>query len=150
VPLRDYHGAGSAQFCLLSAAKHTNAIVVKPQSPAQAFLDNSPWRHCSVVALILSASPCNAHPFSLPTKSLNRPPIHSERRTEKVQLRVSRSDKAKLQAAASPRIDPWAASVVQSALSKEEEMLTERIFALDAKKWVEFQRALDALRPFPD
>lgn len=75
----------------------------------------------------------------------------AERRTEKLDVRVSSSAKAKLQAAASASHRSMSDFVMESALSKAEEMLVERrIFALNAEKWTEFQSALDApTRPLP-
>jgi uncharacterized protein (DUF1778 family) len=72
-------------------------------------------------------------------------PSLTERRTEKLDVRVSRSAKAKLQAAASASHRSMSDFVMESALSRAEEMLAERrIFALNAEKWEEFQAALDA------
>jgi uncharacterized protein (DUF1778 family) len=72
-------------------------------------------------------------------------PRTTERRTEKVDLRVSRAAKAKLQAAAAAAHRSMSDFVMESALSKAEETLAERrIFALDAEKWSAFQAALDA------
>ena len=73
------------------------------------------------------------------------------RRTEKLDVRVSPAAKAKLQAAASAAHRSMSDFVMESALSRAEEMLVERrIFALDAEKWTEFQSALDApTRPLP-
>jgi len=69
----------------------------------------------------------------------------TERRTEKLDLRVSRSAKAKLQAAASASHRSMSDFVMESALARAEETLAERrIFALDAEKWDAFQAALDA------
>jgi uncharacterized protein (DUF1778 family) len=69
----------------------------------------------------------------------------TERRTEKLDLRVSRSAKAKLQAAASASHRSMSDFVMESALSRAEETLAERrIFALDTEKWTAFQSALDA------
>jgi uncharacterized protein (DUF1778 family) len=75
----------------------------------------------------------------------------TERRTEKLDVRVSRSAKAKLQAAASASHRSMSDFVMESALSRAEETLAERrIFALDAEKWAMFQDALDApTRPLP-
>ena len=75
----------------------------------------------------------------------------TERRTEKLDVRVSRSAKAKLQAAASASHRSVSDFVMESALSRAEETLAERrIFALDAEKWASFQAALDApTRPLP-
>lgn len=75
-------------------------------------------------------------------------PIHSvasERRTEKLDLRVSRAAKAKLQAAASAMHRSMSDFVMESALSKADEMLADRrVFTLSPEKWTEFQIALDA------
>jgi uncharacterized protein (DUF1778 family) len=75
----------------------------------------------------------------------------TERRTEKLDVRLSRSAKAKLQAAASASHRSMSDFVMESALSRAEETLVERrIFALDAEKWAAFQAALDApTRPLP-
>ncbi len=71
-------------------------------------------------------------------------PIAPERRTEKLDLRISRAAKAKLQAAASAAHRSMSDFVMESALSKAEEMLAERrIFALAPEKWTAFQAALD-------
>ena len=82
----------------------------------------------------------------MPTRS-----TRAERRTEKLDVRVSPAAKAKLQAAASASHRSMSDFVMESALSRAEEMLLERrIFALDAAKWTEFQSALDApTRPLP-
>jgi len=74
-----------------------------------------------------------------------------ERRTEKLDLRISRSAKAKLQAAASASRRSMSDFVMESALSRAEETLAERrVFALNAEKWARFQAALDApTRPLP-
>jgi uncharacterized protein (DUF1778 family) len=78
-------------------------------------------------------------------------PILTERRTEKLDLRVSPSAKAKLQAAASATHRSVSDFVMESALSRAEETLAERrVFGLDAEKWAAFQAALDApARPLP-
>lgn len=69
----------------------------------------------------------------------------AERRTEKLDVRISRSAKAKLQAAATALHRSMSDFVMESALSKAEEMLAERrIFVLDEEKWAAFQVALDA------
>lgn len=75
----------------------------------------------------------------------------TERRTEKLDVRISRSAKSKLQAAASASHRSMTDFVMESALSKAEEMLAERrIFALNAANWTAFQAALDApARPLP-
>ncbi len=72
-------------------------------------------------------------------------PVVPERRTEKLDVRVSRAAKAKLQAAALATHRSMSDFVMESALSRAEEMLIERrIFALTSEKWTEFQAALDA------
>ena len=75
----------------------------------------------------------------------------AERRTEKLDVRVSPSAKAKLQAAASASHRTMSDFVMESALSRAEETLADRrVFALSAEKWAEFQAALDApTRPLP-
>lgn len=80
--------------------------------------------------------------------------IHSpllERRTEKLDVRVSPSAKAKLQAAASAAHRSMSDFVMESALSRAEETLADRrVFGLGAEKWTAFQKALDAPpRPLP-
>lgn len=77
--------------------------------------------------------------------------ILTERRTEKLDVRVSPSAKAKLQAAAAASHRSVSDFVMESALSRAEETLAERrIFGLDAEKWSAFQAALDAPpRPLP-
>jgi uncharacterized protein (DUF1778 family) len=71
--------------------------------------------------------------------------VATERRTEKLDLRVSRAAKAKLQAAAAAAHRSMSDFVMESALSRAEETLAERrIFALDEEKWTAFQAALDA------
>ncbi len=78
-------------------------------------------------------------------------PIVTERRTEKLDVRVSPSAKAKLQTAASATRRSMSDFVMESALSRAEETLAERrVFGLDAEKWAAFQAALDApVRPLP-
>ena len=75
----------------------------------------------------------------------------TERRTEKLDVRVSPSAKAKLQAAASAAHRSMSDFVMESALSRAEETLAERrVFGLDAEKWAAFQAALEAPpRPLP-
>jgi uncharacterized protein (DUF1778 family) len=77
--------------------------------------------------------------------------IFSERRTEKLDVRVSSAAKAKLQAAASAVHRSMSDFVLESALTRAEETLAERrTFGLDAEKWAAFQAALDApARPLP-
>jgi len=75
----------------------------------------------------------------------------TERRTEKLDLRISPTAKAKLQAAASATHRSMSDFVTESALSRAEETLAERrVFGLDAEKWAAFQAMLDAPpRPLP-
>jgi uncharacterized protein (DUF1778 family) len=75
----------------------------------------------------------------------------TERRTEKLDVRVSPSAKAKLQAAASAVHRSMSDFVMESALSRAEETLAERrVFGLDAERWAAFQAALEApVRPLP-
>ncbi|MGD0941800.1 MAG: DUF1778 domain-containing protein [Terracidiphilus sp.] len=75
----------------------------------------------------------------------------TERRTEKLDVRVSPSAKAKLQAAASAVHRSMSDFVMESALSRAEETLAERrVFGLDAEKWAAFQAALEApVHPLP-
>jgi uncharacterized protein (DUF1778 family) len=77
--------------------------------------------------------------------------IVTERRTEKLDVRVSPSAKAKLQAAASAVHRSMSDFVMESALSRAEETLAERrVFGLDAERWAAFQAALEApARPLP-
>jgi uncharacterized protein (DUF1778 family) len=74
-----------------------------------------------------------------------------ERRSEKLDVRVSPSAKSKLQAAASSVHRSVSDFVMESALSRAEETLADRrTFGLDAEKWTAFQTALDAVpRPLP-
>lgn len=68
-----------------------------------------------------------------------------ERRTEKLDFRVSPSAKAKLQAAASLAQRSVSDFVMDSALARAEETLADRrVFALNAEQWQAFQNALDA------
>jgi uncharacterized protein (DUF1778 family) len=78
-------------------------------------------------------------------------PTLTERRTEKLDVRVSPSAKAKLQAAASAVHRSMSDFVMESALSRAEETLAERrVFGLDAERWAAFQAALEApVRPLP-
>lgn len=69
----------------------------------------------------------------------------TERRTEKLDLRISRSAKARLQAAASASHRSMSDFVIESALSRADEMLADRrIFSLSAGDWAAFHAALDA------
>ena len=71
--------------------------------------------------------------------------LAAERRTEKLDVRISRAAKAKLQAAAAASHRTVSDFVTESALARAEEMLAERkIFVLAAGKWSEFEEALNA------
>lgn len=68
-----------------------------------------------------------------------------ERRTEKLDFRISKSAKSKLQAAASISHRGVTDFVLDSALSKAEEALADRrTFGLDDSAWNALQAALDA------
>lgn len=77
--------------------------------------------------------------------------IVTERRSEKLDVRVSRSAKAKLQAAAAASHRSMSDFVMESALAKAEETLVDRrTFGLNADAWTAFQAALNApVRPLP-
>ncbi len=72
-------------------------------------------------------------------------------RREKLDLRLSSSDKRTLEAAASVSSRSVSDFVRESALSRADEMLADRrVFVLSKAKWTEFQAALDApTRPLP-
>jgi uncharacterized protein (DUF1778 family) len=66
-------------------------------------------------------------------------------RKEKLDLRLSSSDKRTLEAAASVSSRSVSDFVRESALSRADEMLADRrTFVLNKAKWAEFQAALDA------
>jgi uncharacterized protein (DUF1778 family) len=68
-----------------------------------------------------------------------------ERRTEKLDVRVSPTTKSKLQAAAACTHRTMSDFVLDSALSRADEVLADRrVFSLDAEAWTAFQEALDA------
>ena len=72
-------------------------------------------------------------------------PAAVERRTEKLDLRISRSEKARLQAAAAATNRSVSEFVLQSALSDAADALADRReFFLNAEQWAAFQAALDA------
>jgi uncharacterized protein (DUF1778 family) len=75
----------------------------------------------------------------------------AERRTEKLDFRISPSAKAKLQAAALVVLCSVSDLVMESALARAEDTLADRrAFHLDAERWEAFQAALDAPpRPMP-
>jgi uncharacterized protein (DUF1778 family) len=67
------------------------------------------------------------------------------KRTEKLDLRLSRSAKQTLQAAATAARKSVSEFVLDSALSEAEERLADRrVFTLDRKSWERFVAALDA------
>lgn len=66
-------------------------------------------------------------------------------RTEKLDLRLSRSAKQTLQAAAKAARKSVSEFVLDTALSEAEERLADRtVFTLDAERWATFVAALDA------
>ena len=66
-------------------------------------------------------------------------------RTEKLDLRLSRTAKQTLQAAATAELKSVSEFVLDIALSEAEERLADRqVFTLDAKGWDAFVAALDA------
>jgi len=66
-------------------------------------------------------------------------------RTEKLDLRLSKSAKQTLQAAARAARKSVSAFVIETALSEAEERLADRrLFSLDADRWNAFLAALDA------
>jgi uncharacterized protein (DUF1778 family) len=66
-------------------------------------------------------------------------------RTEKLDLRLTLAAKQTLQAAATAERKSVSEFVLDTALSQAEERLADRrLFALDAKGWEAFMRALDA------
>jgi uncharacterized protein (DUF1778 family) len=77
--------------------------------------------------------------------------VISERRTSKLDVRISPGARAKLQAAASVAHRSVSEFVLESALARAEETLADRsVFGLDAEAWKTFQSALDApVRPLP-
>lgn len=72
-------------------------------------------------------------------------------RSEKLDLRLSSSDKRTLEAAASASSRSVSDFVRESALSRADEMLADRrTFVLSKAKWAEFHAALDGpTRPLP-
>lgn len=66
-------------------------------------------------------------------------------RTEKLDLRLSRSAKQTLQAAAKAARKSVSEFVLDTALREAEERLADRtVFTLDAERWAAFVNALDA------
>jgi uncharacterized protein (DUF1778 family) len=84
-------------------------------------------------------------------KSMATRSILTERRTVKLDIRVSPAEKAKLQAAASAVHRSMSDFVMESALARAEDTLAgRRVFGLNAEKWAAFQAAFDApVRPLP-
>jgi uncharacterized protein (DUF1778 family) len=71
--------------------------------------------------------------------------VQRTRRTEKLDLRLSRAAKQTLQAAASAQRKSVSEFVLDTALSEAEERLADRrVFTLDSKSWDAFIAALDA------
>lgn len=72
-------------------------------------------------------------------------------RTEKLDLRLTYAAKRTLEVAASVSSRSLSAFVLESALSRADETLSDRrTFPLSKAKWTEFQAALDApIRPLP-
>lgn len=71
--------------------------------------------------------------------------IQRSTRTEKLDLRLSKSAKQTLQAAATFARKSVSEFVLETALSEAEERLADRkIFSLNEKKWEAFIAALDA------
>ncbi len=75
----------------------------------------------------------------------------TQARDTKLDIRLSRDAKARLNAAAQVRHQSVSQFVLESALGRADETLAERQrFTLDAEKWTAFMTALDApLRPSP-
>jgi uncharacterized protein (DUF1778 family) len=72
-------------------------------------------------------------------------PAIPERRTEKLDLRISPSDKATLQAAAAAKKKPLSEFVLESALVEAEIALADQTtIKLNAEQWTAFIEALDA------
>ena len=68
-----------------------------------------------------------------------------EKRSVKLDIRISPSAKEKLQAAAKALDRRLSDFVTETALSRAEQTLSERtLFGMDAKRWTEFHAALDA------
>lgn len=66
-------------------------------------------------------------------------------RSEKLDLRLSATDKRTLQTAASAARRSVSEFVLESALARAEETLPDRrVFKLDAEAWAAFQAALEA------
>jgi len=67
------------------------------------------------------------------------------RRTEKLDLRLSKSAKKTLQDAATAARKSVSEFVLETALNEAEERLADRtVFTLDAERWEAFMTALDA------
>jgi uncharacterized protein (DUF1778 family) len=67
------------------------------------------------------------------------------KRTEKIDLRVTREAKRALQSAADASHKTLSEFVLESALARADNVLAERqVFRLDAKRWKTLQAALEA------
>ncbi len=75
----------------------------------------------------------------------------TNKRTDRIDLRIHPEAKEALQAAASLRHKSVSEFVLESALGAADEVLADRrYFGLDTEQWVAFQAALDAPpRPLP-
>ncbi|ADE16991.1 Protein of unknown function DUF1778 (plasmid) [Nitrosococcus halophilus Nc 4] len=75
----------------------------------------------------------------------------TNKRTDRIDLRINPKAKQALQAAASLRHKTVSEFIVESALSAADEVLADRQhFGLDAEQWKAFQASLDAPpRPLP-
>ena len=72
-------------------------------------------------------------------------PIARAKRTEKLDLRLTKAAKQTLRAAAQSARKSVSEFVIESALSEAEERLADRrLFGLDAERWRAFLAALDA------
>jgi uncharacterized protein (DUF1778 family) len=82
---------------------------------------------------------------------MEEPMAQTQARDTKLDIRLSRDAKARLNAAAEVRHQSVSQFVLESALGRADETLAERQrFALDAGQWTAFMAALDAPpRPLP-
>ncbi len=72
-------------------------------------------------------------------------PVRRTNRTEKLDLRLTKSAKQTLQAAAKAARKSVSEFVIETALREAEERLADRrLFPLDAERWRAFLAALDA------
>jgi len=71
--------------------------------------------------------------------------VTAQKRTEKLDFRITQAAKIKLQAAAAAVQQPVSEFVLESALAKAEETLASRTtFGLDDAAWRAFQKVLNA------